>query len=78
MNDNNHDQGSQSKAVVLASTLFLALLCATFVWIMYTGPNPDSVFPLFRTALFVYPAGLLGALLFGALTCIGIKRLKAM
>ncbi|AUZ54967.1 hypothetical protein SQW19_08195 [Stenotrophomonas acidaminiphila] len=71
-------QGSQSKPVVLLSSLFLVLLCAGSLYILFSGPNPRSSFALFRSGLFTYPIGLAGALLFGRIAWLGFKRLRTL
>ena len=76
MTDNT--QGSQSKIVVLASTAFLAALCAYSLYLLYRGPDPESVFFFYRSGLLFYPISAFGALLFGFMTYVGVRRLKSM
>lgn len=76
MTDNT--EGSQSKPVVLASSVFLAGLGLFFVYLLFRGPDPESVFPFFRSGLVVYPLGVVGAVLFGRFALIGFKRAKSL
>ncbi len=76
MTDNT--QGSQSKPVVLASSLFLATLCVCALYMLYSGPSPDSAFFIFRSGVFFYPISAISALVLGYVAFLGFKRLKTM
>jgi uncharacterized membrane protein YbhN (UPF0104 family) len=76
MSDNS--QGSQSKTVVLVSSVFLALLSMVCAYLMFLGPNPSSVFWPLRQSFIFYPALGIGVLLFGRIAIIGIRKWKAL
>ncbi|MCL2872637.1 MAG: hypothetical protein FWF41_06650 [Betaproteobacteria bacterium] len=74
----NNTQGSQSKIVVLVSTIFMAALCIFCLYLLYRGPDPGSVFFFHRSAVIFYPVSAFCALFFGYMTYFGFRRLKTM
>lgn len=45
------------------------------IWMLMRGPNPDSVFRLYRSPLVVYSAAVIGILLFGYLLWFAVRQL---
>lgn len=70
------ESGSQSKAVVLVSSLFLLVLSLACAWILYEGGDPDSMFPLLKNSISARAIGLLGFVLFGWIALIGFLKKK--
>jgi len=73
----NNSQGSQSKLVVFISTLFMAACMIGLSYMAYHGPDPDSVFAIYRSSL-VTPIAAACAVCMAGLTYVGIKRLLTM
>ena len=76
MSDNS--QGSQSRAVVLVASLFLLTLSVVSAFILYTGPDSESVFVIFRIFFLFYPIMLCAVLLFGRFAVMGFKKFIGM
>ena len=76
MSDNS--QGSQSRAVVLVASLFLLTLSVVSAFILYTGPDSESVFVIFRKWFLFYPLMLCAVLLFGRFAVMGFKKFIGM
>ena len=70
--------GSQSKTVVLASSIFMVAMVASSVWVLVSGPDPESVFFFFRTGLILYPMAILGIILFSIIAIIGFRKMKKL
>lgn len=69
-------EGSQSPVVVaLATALFVAFALGS-VYLLLTGPSPDSVFRGFRSPTAFYPMAGLSVLVFSGFAWLGFKRLR--
>ena len=69
-----NSQGSQSRTVVLVASLFLVALSVVSAFILYAGPDPESVFVIFRKWFLFYPIMLCAVLLFGRFAIMGFKK----
>lgn len=72
------ENGSQSKPVVLASTLFVALLSGLCIYLLARGPDRNSVFWVFQYPLTFYPLSALGAGFFSSIAFVGLQRFRSM
>jgi len=73
-----NEEGSQSKPALLAATLFMALLGAGCLYLVFTGPNPTSPLILLRSGWIFYPVMLLGSGMFPYMAWLGIKRFRSL
>lgn len=65
----------QKKRNLIVGGLSLALLCVGLIWLLITGPNPDSVFFLFRSPNNFYPIVICGLAFFLYLIHYAVRRL---
>jgi len=73
-----NEEGSQSKPVVLAASLFMAAFSLTCLYLAFKGPDKEGVFFFLRLGVFFYPLMIGGVILFARIAFIGFKRVKTM
>ena len=76
MSDENN--GSQSRLVVLLASFFITMMSLGSAYIVYTGPDPESVFGIFRRWYLFYPIMICSTLLFGRFAVMGFKKFLTM
>lgn len=65
----------ESKTTLFFSLLVLVAFTGIGIWMLMRGPNPDSVFIIFRNKAIFYTIAVGITVFFGALSLFGLKRL---